>query len=501
MRNKILTGAKPWITLAVLLTLAVPAFANANLITYQGVLSDAGVPVNGSADMAFSLWDSPTGGAQLWGPEAHAAVAVADGVFSTQLGDTAPFGTVFETNALVWLEVSADTGAGAQIYGPRVPLTASPFAFQAQHAASADMVDWTGIANVPAEWADGDDIDGGDADTVDGQDAADFSPVAHTHPGTDVTSSVANADAAAAAPWTGITGIPLGFADGTDDVDGGAAASAPWTGITGIPLGFADDTDDVDGGAAASAPWAGLTGIPLDFADNTDDIDGGNADTLDGIDSTGLAAAAHNHSGADIASGIVDVSHLPVGTGATQVAAGNHAHASLNASDGSPANALVVDADGEVGIGTAAPGQALEINGAMQFTGNAAVATQTTGVTSKAVRVIHTTDPRAGCPPAQTANTPFWNVPFTLTRPATVYISGNIIRRSTGRVDLHLFVDGGIVDWWITSTGPTLDWMSGAVSWTGVLNAGVHNIDMRSNTANVWGCNATWGSMNIIIHE
>src|SRR4051794_40293305 len=54
------------------------------------------------------------------------------------------------------------------------------------------------------------------------------------------------------APWSGLTGVPTGFADGTDDVDGGTAASAPWTGLTGVPTGFADGTDDVDGGTAAS---------------------------------------------------------------------------------------------------------------------------------------------------------------------------------------------------------------------------------------------------------
>lgn len=500
MNKKTGLRALPWMVFAILAT-ASPAFANANLITYQGVLADAGGPLNGNADMNFTLWDADTGGTMVWGPEAHNAVPVVDGVFSTLLGSSAAFGAIFASNNLLWLEVSADVGAGTQVFGPRVPFTAAPFTFQAANAASADSADWTGIANVPADLADGDDIDGGDADTVDGQDAADFAPVVHTHPGTDVTSSVANADAAAAVPWTGLTGIPLDFADNTDDVDGGAAASVPWAGITGVPAGFADGIDDVDGGAAASAPWAGLTGVPAGFADNTDDVDGGNADLLDGIDSTGFAPSAHTHSGAAITSGTVDVAHLPVGTGATQVAAGNHAHSSLNASDGTPANALVVDADGDVGIGTASAGQRLEINGAMQFTGNGAVANQTTGVISKAVRVIHTVDPRSGCPPVQPAGTAFWNVPVTLARPATVFIIGNIIRKATGRKDLLLYVDGNRVNQWITNTGATYDWQNGEVQWSGVLGAGTHNIDMRGADADVWGCGGDWGSIDVIIYE
>src|SRR4051812_39743292 len=79
------------------------------------------------------------------------------------------------------------------------------------------------------------------------------------------------------APWSGLTDVPTGFADGTDDVDGGTAASAPWSGLTDVPTGFADGTDDVDGGTAASAPWSGLTDVPTGFADGTDNVDGGTA--------------------------------------------------------------------------------------------------------------------------------------------------------------------------------------------------------------------------------
>jgi hypothetical protein len=43
----------------------------------------------------------------------------------------------------------------------------------------------------------------------------------------------------------------------------------------------------------------------------------------------GVVPPFHNHSASQISSGTLDVAHLPVGTGSTQVAAGNHTHGNL----------------------------------------------------------------------------------------------------------------------------------------------------------------------------
>jgi hypothetical protein len=104
---------------------------------------------------------------------------------------------------------------------------------------------------------------------------------------------------ASKAPWSGLTDVPAGFADGTDD--GGvvytagsglsltgtqfSVTGAPWSGLTGVPAGFADGVDD--GGVAytagsgltltdaqfsvTGAPWSGLSGVPAGFADGVDD--------------------------------------------------------------------------------------------------------------------------------------------------------------------------------------------------------------------------------------
>lgn len=54
--------------------------------------------------------------------------------------------------------------------------------------------------------------------------------------------------------------------------------------------------------------------------------DAGDADTVDGTHASDLAAASHTHPGTDITSP-VPFERLPAGTGADQVAVGNHGHA------------------------------------------------------------------------------------------------------------------------------------------------------------------------------
>lgn len=101
---------------------------------------------------------------------------------------------------------------------------------------------------------------------------------------------------AATAPWSGLKGIPSGFADGVDDGESYYAGfglslngtefsvtGAPWAGLTGVPSGFADGIDNdtiytagfgltLSGTqfTVTGAPWAGLTGVPGGFADGAD---------------------------------------------------------------------------------------------------------------------------------------------------------------------------------------------------------------------------------------
>ena len=66
---------------------------NATTVNYQGRLADAaGTPLSGDYAMAFALWDAPSGGDLVWGPESHDAVPVSEGLFNVGLGSLTPGG-------------------------------------------------------------------------------------------------------------------------------------------------------------------------------------------------------------------------------------------------------------------------------------------------------------------------------------------------------------------------------------------------------------------------
>lgn len=87
--------------------------------TYQGRLSESGLPANGTYPMVFRLYDAPVGGSLVSPAVSLPGVAVADGVFSEDLTfDITAF------NDQVWLEVVVN---GATL-SPRTKITGAPFA-------------------------------------------------------------------------------------------------------------------------------------------------------------------------------------------------------------------------------------------------------------------------------------------------------------------------------------------------------------------------------------
>jgi hypothetical protein len=150
--------------------------ADSNTVSYQGVLRDAAIsPVaNGGYAMEFSIYDADMGGTAVWGPEAYASVAVTNGVFSVYLGSIEPLGSLFADHAMLWLEISADTGAGMETYAPRVPLASVPYAQHALHAATAGQA--------------------GNADNLGGQPPSAYAESGHTHAGADITTGTVSTD-------------------------------------------------------------------------------------------------------------------------------------------------------------------------------------------------------------------------------------------------------------------------------------------------------------------
>jgi len=94
--------------------------------TYQGQLTDTGVPATGTYDLQFKLFDDPSTGTQKGGTVTKDNVTVANGVFTVQLD----FGAVFDGNGR-YLEIGVRPGAstsGFQTLLPRQALTAAPSA-------------------------------------------------------------------------------------------------------------------------------------------------------------------------------------------------------------------------------------------------------------------------------------------------------------------------------------------------------------------------------------
>ena len=121
-------------------------------ITYQGQLQLDGHPVEEVCDFRFSLWDAGSGGSQVGSTLTRTAVPVEKGLFTIPNLD-------FEASAFSgparWLAIDvrcpAGSGSYAQLAG-RQPLTPAPYALYAPQAGSAP---WSGLTGVPSGFADG----------------------------------------------------------------------------------------------------------------------------------------------------------------------------------------------------------------------------------------------------------------------------------------------------------------------------------------------------------
>ena len=64
------------------LTIAAVARAQTTSFTYQGRLTDGGIPANGNYDLQFALWDSATNGNQIGSTQTISNVPVGGGIFT-----------------------------------------------------------------------------------------------------------------------------------------------------------------------------------------------------------------------------------------------------------------------------------------------------------------------------------------------------------------------------------------------------------------------------------
>ncbi len=104
----------------------VPQAPLTSAFSYQGYLTEGGVPANGLYDFQFKLFDAGTGGSQVGPTRIVEDVSVVDGRFTVLLS----FGDVFDGTAL-WLEVAVRPGASTGAFtslSPRQFLSPVPYA-------------------------------------------------------------------------------------------------------------------------------------------------------------------------------------------------------------------------------------------------------------------------------------------------------------------------------------------------------------------------------------
>lgn len=127
-----------------------PSAPLGSAITYQGRLSDAGVPVNGTYDFQFTLYNALTAGSQVGIQVEIGDLPVTDGYFTAQLD----FGEGAFINEARWLEIAVRPGASTGAYTtltPRQALTPAPVAL---FALTAESLPWDSLTGVPAGFAD-----------------------------------------------------------------------------------------------------------------------------------------------------------------------------------------------------------------------------------------------------------------------------------------------------------------------------------------------------------
>ncbi|HEY5910236.1 MAG TPA: hypothetical protein VJA21_06485, partial [Verrucomicrobiae bacterium] len=117
-------------------SVTVTAASMGTVFNYQGLLTQAGAPYTGIAEMQATLWDASTGGAQVAANSPpQVTVAVTNGLFVLPLDfGASPF--VAGTERWLKLEVRTTIGPFTELL-PRQNLTPTPYALYGQYASYA----------------------------------------------------------------------------------------------------------------------------------------------------------------------------------------------------------------------------------------------------------------------------------------------------------------------------------------------------------------------------
>merc|ERR1739848_798992 len=117
---------------------------------------------------------------------------------------------------------------------------------------------------------------------------------------------------------------------------------------------------------------------------------------------------------------------------------------------------------------------------------------------AKKVVAYQVPDKRSGCPGKLAANKALVSKKVTVSEASYVVATGHMIRRYSGRADIHLRLNNKIVDYSLTYT-KTTQWQDASVYWVGSINKGSHTFSVTGNRANAFGCGSNWGDLDIIV--
>lgn len=142
---------------------AIHAQSLGSAFSYQGQLTEGGAPANGLYDLQLCLYDALAGSTPLQCAPDFNDVPVDQGVFTVGVD----FGAAAFVGQQRFLELRVRPGAGSAAYTPLAPrqlLRATPEALRANVASAAP---WSGLSGVPSGFADGvDNNSGGTVTTV-----------------------------------------------------------------------------------------------------------------------------------------------------------------------------------------------------------------------------------------------------------------------------------------------------------------------------------------------
>jgi len=314
---------------------------------YQGQLKEAGVPLDGTVDLQFTLWDAtgsgnpPAGGTQVGEVQVVNAMPVTAGLFTATLNGRGEFGdSAFNGNAR-WLQIAVRNPAGGGAFttlGPRQPLTAAPQALFAPNAANAT-----------------------NATLLDNLDSTAFLqsiPVPLTLNGTSAPHIIRAENTSTGLLPLAIYGRCTASTLGSTGVRG-ESASTTGRGVYGFASALTGDTFGVMGDVNSPTGYAGY------FAGGRNYFEGNV-----GIGTTSPALKLHVEGGTDTAPG--GGGYLVMGSTAgtnisiddNEIMARNNgvvANLALNGLGGNVT--LIQNGSGSVGIGTATPAAKLQIVG------------------------------------------------------------------------------------------------------------------------------------------